>query len=129
MGEVVGPDGGAGVAGLEVDGHADLAAGEVDRGGVLGGCGLAAHPDAVHRDVEVGGVERGGVVPMEASTAPMSTKFGRKSKPTLKVVGWRNTAASVMIEQPDRQLPSPAAAATTAPAAAKPHDMDDDIPF
>ena len=53
---------------------------------------------------------------VELGAAPMSTKFGRKSKPTLKVVGWRKTAASVVIEQPERQLPPPVAAATSAPA-------------
>ena len=70
-------------------------------------------------------------VPLVAlGAAPMSTKFGRKSKPTLTVVGWRTAAASVMIEQRERQLPPPAAAVTRAPAAAEPvHDMDDDIPF
>ena len=43
---------------------------------------------------------------VELGAAPMSTRFGRKSKPTLKVVGWRTTAASVVIEQPERQLPA-----------------------
>ena len=31
---------------------------------------------------------------VELGAAPMSTKFGRKSKPVLKVVGWLNTAAT-----------------------------------
>ncbi len=67
---------------------------------------------------------------VELGAAPMSTRFGRKSKPTLKVVDWRTTGASVVIEQPERQLPSPTKAATTAPVAAEHfHDMDDDIPF
>jgi hypothetical protein len=56
---------------------------------------------------------------VELGAAPMSTRFGRKSKPTLKVVGWRTTTASVVIEQPERQLPPPTAA----------QDLDDDIPF
>ena len=34
---------------------------------------------------------------VELGAAPMSTKYGRKSKPTLKVVGWQNTDASVMV--------------------------------
>src|SRR3954451_5747779 len=59
MGQVVGPDRGAGVSGLEVDGDADVAGRQVDGGGVGGGGGLAADPDAVHRDVEVGRVEGG----------------------------------------------------------------------
>jgi hypothetical protein len=58
---------------------------------------------------------------VELGAAPMSTSHGRKSKPVLKVVGWRNTAGRVLIGQPDRQLPSPAAEPV--------HDMDDDIPF
>jgi hypothetical protein len=62
--------------------------------------------------------------------APMSTRFGRKSKPTLTVVGWRTTAASAVIGQPERQLPPAGAIATREPVAAKPvDDMDDDIPF
>jgi len=70
-------------------------------------------------------------VPLVAlGAAPMSTKHGRKSKPVLKVVGWRTTTASAVIEQPERQLPPPTKATTTAPVAAEPvDDMDDDIPF
>ena len=56
---------------------------------------------------------------VELGAAPMTTRFGRKSKPTLKVVGWRTTAASVVIEQPERQLPPPTAA----------QELDDEIPF
>jgi len=56
---------------------------------------------------------------VELGAAPMSTRFGKKSKPTLKVVGWRTTAASVVIEQPERQLPPPTAA----------REMDDESPF
>jgi hypothetical protein len=56
---------------------------------------------------------------VELGAAPMSTRFGRKSKPVLKVVGWWNTAASVVIEQPERQLPPPTAA----------QELDDEIPF
>jgi hypothetical protein len=52
---------------------------------------------------------------VELGSAPMSTRFGRKSKPTLKVVGWQTRAASVVIEQSERQLPPPT--------------PDDDIPF
>jgi hypothetical protein len=66
---------------------------------------------------------------VELGAAPMSTRFGRKSKPTLKVVGWRTAAESVLIEQSERVLPSPMTA-TSVPAAGKPIDnMDDDIPF
>jgi hypothetical protein len=61
-----------------------------------------------------------GAVPLvELGAAPMSTRFGRKSKPTLKVVGWRTTGASVVIEPSERQLPPPTAA----------QDLDDEIPF
>jgi hypothetical protein len=56
---------------------------------------------------------------VELGAAPMFTRFGRKSKPTLKVIGWRTAAASVVIEQPERQLQPPAAAQEAA----------DDIPF
>jgi hypothetical protein len=56
---------------------------------------------------------------VELGSAPMSTRFGRKSKPTLKVVGWRTTAASVVIEQSERRLPPPTPA----------QDLDDEIPF
>ena len=63
---------------------------------------------------------------VELGAAPMSTRFGRKSKPTLKVVGWRTAAASVVIEQPERHAGTHEAAAT---AARRVDDMDDDIPF
>ena len=56
---------------------------------------------------------------VELGAAPMKTKFGRKSKPTLRVVGWRTAAASVVIEQP--KLPPIAEDRSS--------DMDDDIPF
>jgi hypothetical protein len=56
---------------------------------------------------------------VELGAAPMSTRFGRKSKPTLKVVDWRTTAASVVIEQPERQLPPPTPA----------QELDDVVPF
>jgi len=56
---------------------------------------------------------------VELGAAPMSTRFGRKSKPTLKVVDWRTTVASLVTEQPERQLPSPTAVS----------DLDDEIPF
>ena len=59
MGQVVGPDRGVGVAGLEVDSDGDRARGQVDGGRVGGRGGLTADPDAVHRDVEVGGAEGG----------------------------------------------------------------------
>ena len=59
-------------------------------------------------------------------------KVRRKSKPTLKVVGVAERSL-IGIEQPERQLPAPTAAATTAPAVAEPvaevDDMDDSIPF
>jgi hypothetical protein len=58
---------------------------------------------------------------VELGAAPMSTRHGRKSKPTLRVVGWQTAAASIVIEQPEPQLP-PA-------VAAKPIDDMDDIPF
>jgi len=56
---------------------------------------------------------------VELGAAPMKTKFGNKSKPTLKVVGWQTTEASVVIEQP--KLPPIAKDRSS--------DMDDDIPF
>ncbi len=65
------------------------------------------------------GKHRDAVPLVELGAAPMSTRFGRKSKPTLKVVGWQTAAASVVIEQP--RLP-PATVDRSS-------DMDDDIPF
>jgi hypothetical protein len=65
------------------------------------------------------GKHRDAVPLVELGAAPMSTRFGRKSKPTLKVVGWQTAAASVVIEQP--KLP-PATVDRSS-------DMDDDIPF
>jgi hypothetical protein len=56
---------------------------------------------------------------VELGAAPMKTKFGRKSKPVLKVVDWLNTAPTVVIEPPERQLPPPAAS----------QNLNDDIPF
>ena len=56
---------------------------------------------------------------VELGAAPMSTKYGRKSKPTLKVVGWRSTDASVVIGS------RTAASATHGGT----QEMDDDIPF
>jgi hypothetical protein len=54
---------------------------------------------------------------VELGSAPMPTKYGRKTKPVLRVVDWRNTVVSAVIEQPDHQLLPPV------------NDMDDDIPF
>jgi hypothetical protein len=67
---------------------------------------------------------------VELGAAPMSTKYGRKSKPVLRVVGWRTATATVVIEQPEQQLPPPVTKAASAFAEGKPmNDMDDDIPF
>jgi hypothetical protein len=67
---------------------------------------------------------------VELGAAPMSTKFGRKSKPVLRVVGWRTASATVVLDQPEQQLPAPVTDATSALAERKPvNDMDDDIPF
>src|SRR5688500_18761819 len=55
--EVVGPDGGAERAGLEVDGHGHLPRGEVDGVRRLVRRRAPAHPDVVDGDVEVGWVE------------------------------------------------------------------------
>ena len=55
---------------------------------------------------------------VELGAAPMSTKYGKRSKPTLKVVGWRSTDASAMV-LPGRQLPPPTAK----------QEMDDEIPW
>src|SRR4051794_34329741 len=46
-GQVVGPDGGGGLAGGEVDGDRHLAAGEVDQVAVLADAAVAADPNAV----------------------------------------------------------------------------------
>jgi hypothetical protein len=63
---------------------------------------------------------------VELGAAPMSTKHGRKSKPVFRVVGWKNTAVNVVVEQPEQLLPAP----TSVFAERKPvDDMDDDIPF
>lgn len=56
---------------------------------------------------------------VKLGAAPMKTKFGRKSKPVLKVVDWLNTVPAVVIEQPGRRLSLPQAA----------NDLNDDIPF
>jgi hypothetical protein len=65
---------------------------------------------------------------VELGAAPMRTKHGLKSKPMLRVVGWRNTAVTVVIEQPEQLLPAPVTTATSVKR--KPvNDMDDDIPF
>ena len=67
---------------------------------------------------------------VELGAAPMRTKHGWKSKPVLRVVGWKNTAVNVVVEQPDQLLPAPATSVTSAIAERKPvDDMDDDIPF
>ena len=69
--EVVGPHGGARVAGLEVDGHADLALLQVDARRVLVGRRPAGRPRrrscATSRSA---GSKAASVVPMEASTRP-----------------------------------------------------------
>src|SRR5439155_23206142 len=57
--QVVGPDRGGGVAGVQVHGDGDVAAGEVDLGAVLGGGAGPADPYAVHRHVELVGFEAG----------------------------------------------------------------------
>jgi hypothetical protein len=67
---------------------------------------------------------------VELGAAPMRTKHGWKSKPMLRVVGWRNTAVTLVIEQPEQLLPAPVTTATSASVQGKPiNDMDDDIPF
>jgi hypothetical protein len=67
---------------------------------------------------------------VELGAAPMRTKHGLKSKPVLRVVGWRNTALTVVIEQPEQLLPAPVTTATSASVQGKTiNDMDDDIPF
>ena len=55
MGEVVGPHGGGGVTGVQVDDDADLAGGEVDERAVLPDGRGPADLDTVDRDVEEGG--------------------------------------------------------------------------
>ncbi|WP_445216783.1 hypothetical protein ACKWRH_32145 [Bradyrhizobium sp. Pa8] len=65
---------------------------------------------------------------VELGAAPMKTKHGRKSKPVLRVVGWKN-AVNVAFDQQDQLLPSPAPETPAQVAAIRGHDMDDDIPF
>ena len=60
---------------------------------------------------------RPGAVPVVAlDVAPMTTKYGRKSKPVLRIVGWKGSA-----EGEPRQL-------ITKPPGSR-GDMDDEIPF
>lgn len=67
---------------------------------------------------------------VELGAVPMRTKHGPKSKPVFRVVGWKNTAVNVAVEQPEQLLPAPVTNATSAIAERKPvDDMDDDIPF
>lgn len=75
--------------------------------------------------------EHPSAVPMvELGAAPMPTKHGWKSKPLLRVVGWKNTAMNVVREQPEHLLPAPITKGNSMLAARKPvNDMDDDIPF
>jgi hypothetical protein len=67
---------------------------------------------------------------VELGAGPMRTRHGMKSKPVLRVVGWRNTAVTVVMEQPEQRLPAPVKTVTSAPVVGKPiDDIDDDIPF
>jgi hypothetical protein len=62
-----------------------------------------------------------GAVPVvELQAAPMQTKYGRKSKPVLKIVGWK-TAGGPAVERQvaEKQLPPPTAQ----------EELDDEIPF
>jgi hypothetical protein len=61
---------------------------------------------------------RPGAVPVIAlDAAPMQTKYGRKSKPVLRIVGWKGGTA----DKPQQLI-------ETKPALAR-NDMDDEIPF
>jgi hypothetical protein len=67
--------------------------------------------------------EHPGATPVvELEAAPMPTQHGRKSRPVLKIVGWKFPTAKVI----DAAPPSPvlAPSATVAPS-----DMNDEIPF
>jgi|KBSMisStandDraft_5_1062788.scaffolds.fasta_scaffold956499_1 hypothetical protein len=67
---------------------------------------------------------------VELGAAPMRTKHGWKSKPMLRVVGWRNAAVTVAMAQPGQPLPAPGTTATSASIQGTTvNDMDDDIPF
>jgi hypothetical protein len=68
---------------------------------------------------------RPGAVPLvELASAPMVTKFGRKSKPFFKVVGWKhNGSESNVVAQIEPPKPRPATAAKTAEL------VDDNIPW
>jgi hypothetical protein len=60
---------------------------------------------------------RPGAVPVVAlDAAPMQTKYGRKSKPVLRIVGWKGGA----IDEPQQLIEA---------NPARGRDMDDEIPF
>jgi hypothetical protein len=62
------------------------------------------------------------IVPeVELHSAPMQTKFGRKSRPVFKVVAWRNS-----VDDDDEGQPKPGPKLV---ASNKNADMDDTIPF
>jgi hypothetical protein len=67
-----------------------------------------AHPDAVPI--------------VELQSAPMQTRYGRKSKPRLKVVGWRTASGGAA--QPIEQRPI-----TAQEAVVEANPYDDEIPF
>jgi hypothetical protein len=61
---------------------------------------------------------------VELRAAEMPTKFGRKSKPVFKVVGWKSASGG--------EAPAPAERQITAKQASEEvyrHEMDDSIPF
>jgi len=61
---------------------------------------------------------------VELRAAEMPTKFGRKSKPVFKVVGWKSASGGGAPAPVERQI-----AAQEAKKEVDHHEMDDEIPF
>ena len=69
--------------------------------------------------------EHPGATPVvELDAAPMPTQHGRKSRPVLKIVGWKFPTAKVVDAVPASPALALAPSATVAPS-----DMNDEIPF
>lgn len=69
--------------------------------------------------------EHPGATPVvELDAAPMPTQYGRKSRPGLKIAGWKFPAAKTI-----EAVPASPASTVSPSATAAPDDMDDEIPF
>jgi hypothetical protein len=61
---------------------------------------------------------------VELRSAEMPTKFGRKSKPVFKIIGWKTAADTAATVPAERQI-----TAKTAEEEVRHREMDDEIPF